>query len=63
MKPIDFTIIRRPAYITFTCPHCEQDQRVNWKDVPEPDYWDEDWGSVKCPDCGEEVKLGDYDMD
>ena len=30
MKQVDFTIVQRPAYITFTCPHCGQDQRMDW---------------------------------
>lgn len=29
MKRADFTIVRRPDYITFTCPHCGQDQRMD----------------------------------
>lgn len=62
MKRADFTIVNRPDYITFTCPHCGQDQRMDWDEVTEPEYWGDEWGIVNCPECGEEIELGEYDM-
>ena len=63
MKRADFTIVNRPDYITFTCPYCGQDQRMDWDEVTESEYWGDEWGTVNCPECGEEIELGEYDMD
>ena len=63
MKRADFTIVQRPDYITFTCPHCGYDQRLSWDEVIEPEYWGDEWGTVNCPECDEEIELGEYDMD
>ena len=63
MKRADFTIVRRPDYITFTCPYCGHDQHLGWDEVIEPEYWGDEWGTVICPECDEEIELGEYDVD
>lgn len=58
---VDFVIVKKPAYIRFDCPHCGMGVSVPWREVNEPEYWEDDWGEVDCPMCGETVELGDYD--
>ena len=58
-----FRIISRPVKITFVCPYCEVSQEIDWKDLNVPEYWGDDWGEVKCPDCGKILELGEYDYD
>lgn len=61
---VNYTIITKPDYITFECPHChEDDVEVKFKDVNyKTDYWG-DGAWCKCPYCGKEVELGDYECD
>ena len=60
---IDYVIVSKPSYIQFECPHCHKDVEVAFKDVDyNTDYW-EDGAWVDCPECGEEVELGDYEYD
>ena len=35
---------------------------MDWDEVTEPEYWGDEWGIVNCPECGEEIELGEYDM-
>ena len=58
-----FTIVSKPAWITFECPHCGCKAEVPWRNVTEPEYWGDGWGEVECNVCGEMVELGDYDYD
>lgn len=59
----DFTINSAPVDITFTCPHCRWQTGVPFEDVDEPECRQDDWGSVECPHCGEEVELGEWSYD
>lgn len=61
---IDYTIVSKPDYITFDCPHCkEEDIHVDFSDVDfKTDYWG-DGAFVDCPNCGKEVELDNYDYD
>lgn len=59
----DLTINSAPVDITFTCPHCRWQTDVPFEDVDEPECWQDDWGSVECPHCGEEVELGEWSYD
>ena len=61
---IDYTIVSKPDYITFDCPHCkEEDIHVDFSDVDfKTDYWG-DGAFVNCPNCGKEVELDNYDYD
>lgn len=61
MERTDFTIISKPAYISFECPHCRRPAEIQWRDLCVPEYWVDDWGAVLCPYCEKEVELGDYD--
>lgn len=59
----DYTIISKPSYIIFTCPHCEEEVEVRFDEVDfNTDYWG-DGAVCDCPECGEEVELGDYEYD
>ena len=62
-KPTDFHIDVKPVSITFACPHCGQTVAVPWRELDVPEYWGDDWGYADCPDCGKEVKLGEYEYD
>jgi transcription elongation factor Elf1 len=63
VEKTDFTIVSKPAWITFECPHCGCNVEISWHNVNEPEYWGDDWGEVECNVCGELVELGDYDYD
>ena len=63
MEKTDFTIVSKPAWITFVCPHCGDGAEVPWRNVTEPESWGDGWGEVECNICGEMVELGDYDYD
>lgn len=61
---ISFYINQRPVSIEFDCPHCgAMWVKIPWNEVDVPEYWGDDWGSVTCPYCQKEVKLGEYEMD
>lgn len=55
MKTVDFTIITLPESIVFTCPYCEQDAEIKYRDLDLPYY-----RVVKCTECGREVELGEH---
>lgn len=59
---VDFRIHMKPYEISLQCPHCNTDIYVNWNEVDEPEYWNEDWGNINCPLCGKLIHLGDYDI-
>lgn len=59
----DFTINSAPVDITFTCPHCRWQAGVPFEDVDEPECWQDDWGSVERPHCGEEAESGERGYD
>ena len=62
-KATEYTIISKPAYIIFKCPHCREEVEVDFLDVDfETDYWG-DGAWCDCPECGVEVELGDFDYD
>lgn len=60
---VDFHIDTKPVSITLRCPHCDNEVVIPWHLVNDPDYWGDDWGTVDCPVCQKEVKLGEYDYD
>lgn len=60
---IDYTIISKPDYIIFECPHCKEDVEVGFSEVDfNTDYWG-DGAVCNCPKCGEEVELDGYEYD
>ena len=59
----DFTIVSAPKYISFTCPHCKEDIKIDFTDVDVPECWSDSWGEIECPNCEKEVLLGDWDYD
>ena len=61
---VDYTIVSVPKYIRFDCPHChEENLEVEFDNVDfKTDYWG-DGAWVDCPECGEEIELGDYEYD
>jgi predicted RNA-binding Zn-ribbon protein involved in translation (DUF1610 family) len=59
----DFTIVTKPNYIKFDCPKCGEEVKIWWKDVCEPDYWGDSWGSYPCSECGEEIELDYYELE
>ncbi len=62
-KETDFTIVSAPTSIRFTCPHCKGEVKIDWDDITAPEYWGDPWGYVDCPECREEVCLGEYEYD
>ncbi len=63
MEPTDFTIVSAPVKINLYCPYCDSNISIPWKDVDAPEYWGDRWPDVKCPDCGREIQLGEYEYD
>ena len=61
-EPVDFYINQKFYSISFECPHCLMDVEIDWREVDVPDSWSDDWGTVECPYCEKEIKLGDYDI-
>lgn len=60
---INYTIISKPAYIQFECPHCHEDVEIPFGEVDyKTDYWG-DGALCDCPNCGEEVVLDNYEYD
>lgn len=58
---IDYTIISKPDYIIFKCPHCKGNVEVAFSEVDfNTDYWG-DGAVCDCPECGEEVELDGYE--
>lgn len=62
---VDFTIVKLPHHISLNCPFCGEDIQIDWDDVPST-Y--EDWNAIKgkyveCPECKNDIKLGDFDVD
>ncbi|MBR3972904.1 MAG: hypothetical protein IKJ99_02990 [Oscillospiraceae bacterium] len=60
---VDFHIEVKPISISFKCPHCGVLVEVSWHSVDVPETWGDDWGYVDCPNCSQEVKLGDFEYD
>ena len=63
MEPVDFNIISAPVGIAFVCPHCSADTGIPWGNMRPPDCWVNDWPDVVCPECGQQVALGDFEYD
>jgi endogenous inhibitor of DNA gyrase (YacG/DUF329 family) len=60
---VDYTIVSKPAYVNFECPHCHEEAEVIFTSVDfNTSYWG-DGGRVECPHCYKEVELGDYEYD
>ena len=59
----DFTINQKPVNITVCCPKCYEHFDIPWDEVDVPQYWEDDWGEVECPYCGQRVKLRDWELD
>lgn len=58
-----YIIISKPAYISFTCPHCGEDIEVPFRKVAyNSKVWD-DGATVICTECGKEVELGEWEYD
>ena len=56
-----YEIISKPDYITFECPHCEEEVQVPFECANyNTSYWG-DGALVNCPECGKEVELDEYD--
>lgn len=61
MKGTYYTIMSKPDYIEFICPHCEEEVKTDFSNVNfNSDYWG-DGAWVDCPNCEEQVELGDYE--
>ncbi len=62
-EEVDYTIISKPSYIAFECPYCKEKVEVPFKEVDfNTDYWG-DGAVVDCPECCNEVTLGDWEYD
>ena len=60
---IDYVIVSKPSTIEFECPHCFNDVELPFSDVDfKTDYWG-DGAYCKCPECGKEVELDNYEYD
>lgn len=60
---IDYTIISKPAYIQFECPHCHEDVEIPFGEVDyKTDYWG-DGAWCNCSKCNKEIELNNYEYD
>lgn len=59
-KPVKYTILSIPKSVTFECPHCKEEVKIDVK-VLDFDVWD--GGLVDCPECGKKVELRDWKYD
>ena len=59
----NFIIVSVPDKISFLCPYCYQNVEIKWRDLNPPESWSDDWDNVICPECGEEIALGDWVYD
>lgn len=63
-KEINFTIVSKPDHISLTCPFCSDEIEIPFDDVPKKgDSWEFHGLTIECPNCKEEVTLGDWDYD
>lgn len=56
---VNYMIVSVPKYIIFDCPHCHAERL-------EVEFDERFWYSgqlIDCPECGEEIELGDYEYD
>lgn len=54
---VDYTIVSKPAFVNFICPHCFNNVDAPFSDV---DFKTEYWGDgayCNCPLCDKEVEL------
>ena len=62
---IDVTVVQRPVDVEFACPACVENHKIDyWKFVGEhgnPAEWN--GMLVKCPHCGQELRVYDTDWD
>lgn len=53
----DYTIISKPAYVQFECPHCHEEVEIPFNKVNyKTDYWG-DGAWCNCSNCSKEVNL------
>lgn len=62
-EAVTYRIDEVPVSISFDCPNCEYRVSVPFGDVDDGsgEIWSGWAGCVECPDCGEEVRLGEVD--
>lgn len=59
-KPVEYTILSVPKFVTFKCLHCKEKIEIDVKDL---DFYVWDGGLVDCPECGKEAELRDWKYD
>ena len=62
----DITIIKRPTYVAFECPHCGADIEMDYDEfesmmINEAPYWEQE--EFCCPECGEDIVVNGVDWD
>lgn len=55
----NYTIVSVPKYIIFDCPLCHEERLV----IEFDDRFLCSGQLIDCPECGEEIELGDYEYD
>lgn len=59
----DFRIVSKPCAIAFDCPYCDGEIEISWEAANAPEYWNDSWDDVICPNCGKKIELGDWEYD
>ena len=63
----EYRIIQEPTEIMFYCPHCGEENYVDWDDVESKDgeygKWHGDIYGFECEECGEIVEFDDCEVD
>ena len=66
MDKEDYVICSKPDYISFDCPHCNDEMHIDWEKIyPKlgSDLYYGEPGTVDCPKCGQEIELGSPEYD
>ena len=60
----DYTIVSKPDYVRVTCPYCVEDVRFTFEEIDDGGSAYQGYpGSVECPECHNEFRLGVADYD
>lgn len=51
--------------VHFECPHCEAEAEIDYDEFVKEQGSDffEDWSTVMCPECGEELSIYEKEFD
>lgn len=59
MEGIDIDVIQKPIRIEFTCPHCDEENSINYDEFISKfgDVCEWTYSTIKCSECGESLGI------